>query len=83
LVQGWDEFPYNSETVDYGTGFLRKKEHLALKVPSVIIPDEFNVILNPLHPDIQKCVIIISETFAFQWFNLNSLKSKKHLKSTF
>jgi RES domain-containing protein len=60
LVQGWDEFPYCSETVDFGTSFLRKKEHLALKVPSVIIPDEFNVILNPLHPDFHKCKIISS-----------------------
>jgi RES domain-containing protein len=31
LVPGWDEFPYNSETVDFGTSFLRKKEYLALK----------------------------------------------------
>lgn len=65
LVQGWDEFPYCSETVDFGTSFLRQKKHLALKVPSVIIPDEFNVILNPLHPDIHKCKIIHSESFIF------------------
>ena len=65
LVPGWDEFPYCSETVDFGTSFLRKKGHLALKVPSVIIPDEFNVILNPLHPDIQKCRIISSEPFVY------------------
>ncbi len=65
LVPGWDEFPYSSETVDFGTSFLRQKEYLALKVPSVIIPDEFNVILNPLHPDIQKCRIISSEPFVF------------------
>ena len=65
LVPGWDDFPYSSETIDFGTSFLRKKEHPALKVPSVIIPDEFNVILNPLHPDIQKCSIISSEPFIF------------------
>jgi len=53
LVKGWDRFPYCSETVNYGTSFLRKKEYLALKVPTLIIPDEFNFILNPLHPDIQ------------------------------
>jgi RES domain-containing protein len=64
-VPGWDEFPYCSKTVDFGTSFLRKKEHLVLKVPSVIIPDEFNVILNPLLPDIQKCKIISSEPFVF------------------
>lgn len=65
LVPGWNEFPYCSETVDFGTSFLHKKEYLALKIPSVIIPDEFNVILNPLHPDIQKCEIISSEPFGF------------------
>jgi RES domain-containing protein len=65
LVKGWDSFPFANETVHYGTSFLRKKEHLALKVPSVIIPDEFNVILNPLHPDIQSCKIISTTRFIF------------------
>ena len=65
LVSGWDDFPFSNETVDFGTSFLQKKESLALKVPSVIIPDEFNVILNPLHPDIHKCRIISSEPFVF------------------
>src|SRR5450759_3249374 len=37
LVKGWDNFPFASETVNYGTSFLQKKEHLALKIPSVII----------------------------------------------
>ena len=65
LVPGWDDFPFSNETVDFGTSFLQKKEYLALKVPSVIIPEEFNVILNPLHPDIHKCRIISSEPFVF------------------
>ena len=65
LVPGWDDFPFSNVTVDFGTSFLQKKECLALKVPSVIIPDEFNVILNPLHPDIHKCRIISSEPFVF------------------
>ena len=65
LVPGWDDFPFSSKTVDFGTSFLRQKEYLALKVPSVIIPDEFNIILNPLHPDIHKCKIISSEVFVF------------------
>lgn len=63
--RGSGDFPFNSKTVDFGTSFLQKKEHLALKVPSVIIPDEFNIILNPLHPDIHKCKIISSEDFVF------------------
>jgi len=65
LVKGWDCFPFISETVNFGTSFLRKKEHLALKIPSVIIPDEYNVILNPLHPDIQACKVINTTQFIF------------------
>ena len=65
LVKGWDRFPYSKETVSYGTSFLRKREYLALKVPTVIIPDEFNILLNPLHPDIQDCKVISTIPFIF------------------
>jgi RES domain-containing protein len=65
LVKGWNSYPFALETVDYGTSFLQKKEHLALKVHSVIIPDEFNIILNPLHPDIRNCKVISTIPFVF------------------
>ncbi|MFA5328700.1 MAG: RES family NAD+ phosphorylase [Prolixibacteraceae bacterium] len=65
LVEGWDSFPFANETVHYGTSFLRSKERLALKVPSVIIPAEYNIILNPLHPDIHLCKVIGTTPFAF------------------
>jgi len=65
LVKGWDRFPYRSETVNFGTSFLRKMEYLALKVPTVIIPDEFNIILNPLHLAIHDCKIISLIPFVF------------------
>ena len=65
LVKEWDSFPFASETVNFGTSFLRENEHLAFKVPSVIIPDEYNIILNPLHPHIQFCKVISSIPFLF------------------
>lgn len=65
LVKGWDNFPFASETVNYGSSFLRKGEYLALKVPSVIIYDEYNIILNPLHPDIKACKVISAFPFIF------------------
>lgn len=65
LIKGWDGFPFASETANFGTDFLRAKEYLALKVPSFIIPDEFNIILNPLHPEIHKCKIISETPFLF------------------
>lgn len=65
LVKGWNSYPFALETADYGTVFLQKKEHLALRVPSVIIPDEFNIILNPLHPDIRDCKVVSTIPFVF------------------
>ena len=65
LVKGWNSYPFSSETIEFGTSFLRKKEYLALKVPSAIIPDEYNIILNPLHPDIRDCNVIKETTFLF------------------
>jgi len=65
LVKGCDSFPFSNETVNYGTSFFLKKEHLALQVPSVIIPDEFNIILNPLHSGINDCKVIGSVPFLF------------------
>ena len=65
LTKGWDSYPFSSETINYGTNFLRAKEYLALKVPSVIIPDEYNIILNPLHPDIHACKVIKTIPFTF------------------
>ena len=65
LVDGWNSFPFANETINYGTSFLREKKHLALKVPSVIIPAEYNIILNPLHPDIHFCKVISKIPFIF------------------
>lgn len=65
FVKDWDSFPFSNETVNYGTSFLLKKEYLALKVPSVIIPFEFNIILNPLHSEIKNCKVINSIPFKF------------------
>lgn len=65
LVDGWDGFPFVSETIDFGTSFLRSRHFLALKVPSVVIPEEFNIILNPNHPDFSDCKIISKVPFLF------------------
>jgi len=34
-----------------GSEWLKAKTSLLLKVPSVIVPGEQNVLINPLHPD--------------------------------
>lgn len=51
----------NEETSIAGTKWLKEKSSVAIRVPSVILPAEynkdFNVILNPEHPDFAKLKI--------------------------
>lgn len=48
-----------------GTEFLKNKQSLVLKVPSAVIPEEYNYLVNPLHPDFKKVTIAKSFPFKF------------------
>lgn len=48
-----------------GNNFLLERKHLLLKVPSAIVDDEFNYLLNPLHPSAQKIKLISVKPFSF------------------
>lgn len=47
LPKNWQTIPAPEETKSFGTALL-KENNLAVKIPSAIIPSEFNFILNPL-----------------------------------
>ncbi|GAA4312569.1 RES family NAD+ phosphorylase [Compostibacter hankyongensis] len=49
LPPGWQQRPAPRETAAFGTRLLAERKHLALRLPSVIVPDEFNYLLNPFH----------------------------------
>lgn len=49
---GWDAEPAGRASIRYGTDWIRSARPLLLTVPSVIVPEERNVLINPLHPDI-------------------------------
>ena len=51
---GWDAEPAGKVSLDIGTEWVESKSSLVLKVPSVVVPEEFNVLLNPAHPDASK-----------------------------
>ena len=48
LPGDWRNSPAPASTKDFGTGLL-KENTPALRMPSVIIPEEFNVLLNPVN----------------------------------
>ena len=51
LPVGWDAGPSGRASLQFGTAWLRSASSALLRVPSVIVPDECNVLINPRHPD--------------------------------
>jgi RES domain-containing protein len=65
LSAQWTQEPPRAETQAVGDIWVRENRSAVLAVPSVIIPDEFNYLLNPAHPDFRIIVIGKPEPFAF------------------
>ena len=51
---GWDAEPPGKVSLNVGEQWLAAKASLLLSVPSVIVPEERNVLINPAHPDISR-----------------------------
>jgi RES domain-containing protein len=50
---------------EIGDAWLRRAETVCLGVPSAIVPEECNYLLNPRHPDFEKLTIGLPEPFNF------------------
>jgi RES domain-containing protein len=51
---GWDAEPAGKASKDWGTAWQSAKTGLLAEVPSVIVPEERNILINPAHPDAAK-----------------------------
>ena len=51
LPVGWDAEPAGRVSIQFGTDWLNACNSALLIVPSVIVPEEPNVLINPNHPD--------------------------------
>lgn len=51
LPVGWDADPSGRASIRFGLAWVRSITSALLRIPSVIVPDEYNVLINPLHPD--------------------------------
>jgi RES domain-containing protein len=49
---GWDAEPAGMTSLDWGTAWAAGGTTLLARVPSVVVPEEFNVLINPAHLDL-------------------------------
>jgi RES domain-containing protein len=54
LKKGWDSSPPPDFTRDLGTRWVHEGKSAILRVPSAVIQDEYNLVINPDHPDFGK-----------------------------
>ena len=57
LPDNWQADPIPQSVKKAGDRWIKNQESVILKVPSAIIPVEFNYLINPSHPDFGKIVI--------------------------
>lgn len=65
LSERWRLLPFDHQTQLIGDDFIREGLFLVMKVPSAVIPGDFNYLINPRHQDIHRVEIIQREPFSF------------------
>jgi len=50
LPPAWLAEPPGAASIAFGDRWLRTQSRLLLLVPSIIVPEEYNVVINPAHP---------------------------------
>lgn len=66
LPSDWKNRPHPRSTQEFGTAWAKRMISPVLRIPSCRIPlksypSEYNVLINPLHPDFQKSVKVVEE----------------------
>lgn len=65
LPADWVEFENMPLTQEMGESWILEGKSAVLKVPSSIIPAEYNYLINPKHPDFKLVKLLKSEAFVF------------------
>lgn len=66
LPADWRADPPPSSTAQIGDGWVASGQSLALAVPSVVIPAQRNILINPAHRDFDRALRTVRvEPFAF------------------
>lgn len=58
LPERWNQYPYSSKTTEVFSKMAKNRDFFGLKVPSTIVPLEYNYILNPLYKNFGQVEIL-------------------------
>lgn len=53
LPDGWDKIPHGHASQQFGDRWIRSGTSPVLRIPSVVVPVEYNYVLNPNHSDFE------------------------------
>ncbi len=65
LPEGWNSNPPDRITQSIADHFILQAETAVLKVPSSIVPQEYNYLINPHHPDTGSIKVISKTSINF------------------
>lgn len=61
----WRKFPHPVSTQLIGNDFIKRNKFAVCKVPSAVVPGDFNFLLNPYHKDFHLIRVKKTEKFEF------------------
>ncbi|GAA0727846.1 RES family NAD+ phosphorylase [Aquimarina litoralis] len=65
LPKDWNKIPPSTGIQHFAMNWISENKYLGLKVPSIIVPREQNLLINPLHPNFDLVKLIEIEPFDF------------------
>ena len=65
LPSGWDDLPGSAVAVEYGNTFINAGTHLGMIVPSVVMPEASNIIINLNHAAFSNVAMTVIRPFEF------------------
>lgn len=65
LPANWNSHPPNTSTQKIGDAFIDSNNECVLKVPSAVVPGDFNYLINPYHVEFKKIKITNILDFSF------------------
>ena len=65
LPRGWNLVPATPASMDFGTAWARELRSLVLHVPSALVPEEMNAVINPAHREFAAVHMVIEREFRY------------------